>query len=146
MGSVCENVCCNVDFAPTFLDFAGLSIPSYMQGNSIRPLLRGNAPENWSEIAYHRYWMHRDPDHNAYSHYGIRNQRYKLIYWYNEGYELPGTNHGGEDREWELFDCEEDPLELFNCYAQPEYQAIVSTMKVELEKKMMEIGDEPEHL
>ena len=30
MGSVCENVCCNVDFAPTFLDFAGLSIPSYM--------------------------------------------------------------------------------------------------------------------
>ena len=146
LGSVCENVCCNVDFAPTFLDFAGLSIPSYMQGNSLRPLLRGNAPENWSEIAYHRYWMHRDPDHNAYSHYGIRNQRYKLIYWYNEGYELPGTNHGGEDREWELFDCEKDPLELFNCYAQPEYQAIVRTMKVELEKKMMEIGDEPEHL
>ena len=90
--------------------------------------------------------MHRDPDHNAYSHYGIRNQRYKLIYWYNEGYELPGTNHGGEDREWELFDCEKDPLELFNCYSKPEYQAVVSTMKVELEKKMMEIGDEPEHL
>ena len=24
-------------------------------------------PDDWSEIAYHRYWMHRDPDHNAYS-------------------------------------------------------------------------------
>ena len=90
--------------------------------------------------------MHRDPDHNAYSHYGIRNQRYKPIYWYNEGYELPGTNQCGEDREWELFDCMKDRLELFYCFAQTEYQAVVRTMKVELEKKMMEIGDEPEHL
>lgn len=146
MGSVCENVCCNVDFAPTFLDFAGLSIPNYMQGRSLRPLFRREVPGDWSEIAYHRYWMHRDPDHNAYSHYGIRNQRYKLIYWYNEGYDLPGTNHGGEDREWELFDCEKDPLELFNCYSQPEYQEVVNTMKIELLKKMREIGDEPEHL
>ena len=146
MGSVCENVCCNVDFAPTFLDFAGLSIPNYMQGRSLRPLFRREVPGDWSEIAYHRYWMHRDPDHNASSHYGIRNQRYKLIYWYNEGYDLPGTNHGGEDREWELFDCEKDPLELFNCYSQPEYQEVVNTMKIELLKKMREIGDEPEHL
>ena len=59
---------------------------------------------------------------------------------------MPGTNHGGEDREWELFDCEKDPLELFNCYSQPEYQEVVKKMKIELQKKMMEIGDEPEHL
>ena len=93
-GAVCNNIACNVDFAPTFLDFAGLTVPSYMQGRSIRQLLNGNVPEDWSEIAYHRYWMHRDPNHNAYSHYGIRDQRYKLIYWYNDGFDLPGTNHG----------------------------------------------------
>jgi arylsulfatase A-like enzyme len=90
--------------------------------------------------------MHRDPDHNAYSHYGIRNQRYKLIYWYNEGPDLPGANHGGEDREWELFDCEKDPLELFNVYAEIEYQEVVKKLRKELEKKMAEIGDEPEHI
>ncbi len=89
--------------------------------------------------------MHRDPDHNAYSHYGIRDQRYKLIYWYNEGYDLPGTNHGGEDREWELFDCQEDPLELFNVYSDPNYLDIVQNMKGMLTRKMAEIGDEPEH-
>ena len=103
--SVCKNIICNVDFAPTLLDLADLPIPNYMQGVSFRPLLEETKLENWSEIAYPRYWMHRDPDHNAYSHYGIRNQRYKLIYWYNEGYDLPDTNHGGEDKEWELFDC-----------------------------------------
>lgn len=144
-GRVCRNVICNVDFAATFLDMAGLSIPSYMQGKSFRPLLNGKTPEDWLDVAYHRYWMHRDRDHNAYSHYGIRSQRYKLIYWYNEGYELPGTNHGGEDREWELFDCEKDPLELFNVYTETAYQEIVVEMTRMLDNKMAEIGDVPEH-
>ena len=144
-GEVCKNVVCNVDFAATFLDMAGLTIPSYMQGRSFRPLLNSTVPDDWSDVAYHRYWMHRDPDHNAYSHYGIRNQRYKLIYWYNEGYDLPGTNHGGEDREWELYDCEKDPLELFNVYADPTYKDVVTDMTAQLDRKMAEIGDEPEH-
>lgn len=144
-GQVCDSVICNVDFAATFLDCAGLTIPSYMQGKSFRPLLKGAVPDDWSDVAYHRYWMHRDPDHNAYSHYGIRNQRYKLIYWYNEGYDLPGTNHGGEDREWELFDCEQDPLELFNVYEEPAYKDVVSQMTAKLDRKMAEIGDVPEH-
>ena len=144
-GTVCDNIICNVDFAPTFLDLAGLTIPTYMQGKSFRTLLNSKTPSEWQEVAYHRYWMHRDMDHNAYSHYGIRNQRYKLIYWYNEGYNLPGTNHGGEDREWELFDCIEDPLELFNLYNDEQYLKIVETMMQELETKMAEIGDEPEH-
>ena len=144
-GETCESICCNVDFAPTFLDLASLKIPSYMQGNSLLPLFKGSEPDNWPQITYHRYWMHRDPDHNAYAHYGIRTQDYKLIYWYNEGYDLPGTNHGGEDREWELFDCKKDPLELFNVYSDPHYQKVVKMMKLELKKKMAEIGDEPEH-
>ena len=143
--SVCENIACNVDFAPTFLDLAGLTIPNYMQGKSLRPLLTNKTPDDWQELAYHRYWMHRDPDHNAYAHYGIRNQRYKLIYWYNEGFDLPGTNHGGEDREWELFDCDEDPLELFNLYEDPAYQDVVAMMKNALTDKMAEIGDTPVH-
>jgi arylsulfatase A-like enzyme len=116
-----------------------------MQGRSLLPLMKGRIPENWQTVAYHRYWMHRDPDHNAYSHYGIRDQRYKLIYWYNEGYNLPGTNHGGEDREWELFDCQADPLELFNVYSDPKYVEVLQKMMEALEKKMTEIGDEPEH-
>jgi arylsulfatase A-like enzyme len=141
----CDEMVCNVDFAPTFLDYAGLKTPSYMQGSSIRPLLKKEKPDDWTEYAYHRYWMHRDANHNAYAHYGIRDKRYKLIYWYNEGYDLPGTNHGGEDREWELFDCQKDPLELFNIHADPAYQDVVKRLTAALDTKMAEIGDEPEH-
>ncbi|KAL1967570.1 hypothetical protein VTN77DRAFT_3085 [Rasamsonia byssochlamydoides] len=144
-GSVCDDIICNVDFAPTFLDFANLRQPSYMQGVSFRCLLQGKKPDDWQQVAYHRYWMHRDPIHEAYAHYGVRNQRYKLIYWYNEDFGIEGTREGGQEKEWELFDCEKDPLELFNCYHDPEYKDVVLTMTKLLEEKMAEIGDEPVH-
>ena len=144
-GQINKDICCNVDFAPTFLEYAGSVIPSYMQGESLLPLFEGKTPENWTQVAYHRYWMHKDPDHNAYAHYGVRNQRYKLIYWYNEGFDLPGTNEGGEDREWELFDCQQDPMELFNLYHDPEYALVVEEMTQVLNDKMLRIGDQIEH-
>ena len=144
-GSVCDDIICNVDFAPTFLDFASLRIPTYMQGVSFRSLLRQQTPTNWQQVAYHRYWMHRDVIHEAYAHYGVRDQRYKLIYWYNEDFGIEGTRPGGEEKEWELFDCDLDPLELFNCYHDARYAEVVTRMTKMLEDKMEEIGDEPVH-
>ncbi|CAI6089182.1 hypothetical protein V2G26_018389 [Clonostachys chloroleuca] len=144
--SVCDDIICNVDFAPTFLDFAGVRIPTYMQGVSFKSLLHGKTPEDWQQVAYHRYWMHNDVIHNAYAHYGVRDQRYKLIYWYNEDFGLEGARPGDADKkEWELFDCHEDPLELFNCYGEEKYKDVVVMMMKKLEDKMYEIGDEPVH-
>jgi len=85
-GSVIKDIVQNVDFAATMLDIAGLQVPSYMQGKSFRKVLQGETPEDWDQLAYHRYWMHRDPIHNAYAHYGVRDARYKLIYWYVPGF------------------------------------------------------------
>lgn len=144
-GAVCDDILSNVDFAATWLDYASLSIPSYMQGRSFRAICARNTPQDWKQVAYHRYWMHRDDQHNAYAHYGVRNRRYKLIYWYAEDYCLPGTREGGQEKEWELFDCEKDPLELFNLYSDPAYAAVVDDMRAELDAKMLEIGDTPEH-
>ena len=149
--SICNEIITNVDFAPTWLELAGLKIPTYMQGVSFLPLLNSRGEPSWEDfrpqkVAYHRYWMHRDETHNAYAHYGIRNKRYKLIYWYNEGFDLPGTNPGGEEeREWELFDCEKDPLELFNCWNDEKYGDVREEMVRVLEGKMEETGDVPEH-
>lgn len=147
-GSECEDIICNVDFAPMFLDFAQVKIPSYMQGVSFRSLLRGETPADWQQVAYHRYWMNNDWTHAATAHYGVRDQRYKLIYWYNQDLGVPGAappKEGEEQKEWELFDCDEDPLELFNVYHDPKYREIVKRMTVMLETKMAEIGDEPVH-
>lgn len=144
-GRVCQDIASNVDFAPTFLDLAGLTVPSYMQGRSLAPLLAGATPADWPQVAFHRYWMHRDAIHNAYAHYGIRTPRHKLVYWYNQGLGAPGAQAGGEPPEWEFFDCEDDPLELINRHDDPACAAIVRDMKRLLDRTMAEIGDEPLH-
>lgn len=148
-GTVCRDIIQNVDFAPLFLDFAQLKIPSYMQGVSFRSLLHGEAPEDWQTVAYSRYMENRDWVHSARAYYGVRDQRYKLIFWYNQSLGVPGARpplEGEDEQEWELFDCVEDPLELFNVYDEPKFADIVTSMTAKLEKKMEEIGDEPVHI
>ncbi|KAI6819015.1 hypothetical protein KC365_g12461 [Hortaea werneckii] len=140
-GSVIDDIVQNVDFAPTMLDIAGQGVPTYMQGHSFREIMKNNTPESWDQLAYHRYWMHDDPIHHAYAHYGVRDHRYKIIYWYNLGFGLEGADEGGEEKQWELFDTQEDPLEVFNVYSEPGYEQIRDDMKRKLERKMLDIGD-----
>ena len=144
-GTTSKDIACNVDFAPTFLDFAGLPQPSYMQGTSMRPVLEGKTPKDWDQVAYHRYWMHNDVIHEAWAHYGIRDQRYKLIYWYNDDLDQPGARPNDAPPEWELFDCHADPHELMNLAADPAYADIFAGMLAKLDAKMADIGDLPEH-
>jgi arylsulfatase A-like enzyme len=76
----------------------------------------------------------------------VRDQRYKLIYWYNEDFGIEGARPAdAEHKEWELFDCQEDPLELFNVYADAGYRDVVERMTRLLEDKMADIGDTPVH-
>ena len=57
-----------------------------------------------------------------------------------------GAREGDADhKEWELFDCDEDPLELFNVYHEAKYKEVREKMTKLLEEKMMEIGDEMIH-
>ena len=140
-GAVNTDMVSNVDFAQTFLDYAGVTEPNYMQGRSIRPLLEGQTPTDWTDLAYHRYWMNQDSIHNAYAHYGIRTHDYKLIYWYCDNLGEDGGQPGTDQAEWELFDLKNDPLELFNVYHDPAYAGAVKAMTAKLDAEMLRIGD-----
>ena len=145
-GSVNKDMICNVDFAQTWLDYAHAVAPNYMQGRSFRENLKGDTPQDWTDLAYHRYWQNQDWIHNAYAHYGIRTHQYKIIYWYNEDLGEKGANPGDyAEKEWELFDLEKDPLELNNVYHDPAYQEVVQEMTAKLNAEMLRIGDVPEH-
>jgi arylsulfatase A-like enzyme len=145
-GGVNRDMVCNVDFAPTFLDYAGITTPNYMQGRSFRANMAGHTPADWTDVAYHRYWMNQDSIHNAYAHYGIRTERYKLIYWYNEAMDEPGANEPSfAEKDWELFDLERDPCELNNIYHHPDYASVVQEMTEKLNAEMLRIGDVPRH-
>ncbi|MFP3897351.1 MAG: sulfatase [Anaerolineales bacterium] len=140
-GSINDDIMLNVDFAPTFLDFAGLDVPEAFQGRSFRPLLRGRTPSDWRQSMYYRYWMHK-AHHNVYAHYGLRTKRHKLIYYYNDALGQPGAIDENYDPEWELFDLKEDPHELNSVYDDPDYANVVRELKDELHRLQRELGDE----
>lgn len=148
-GSVTQSMALNVDFAETFLDYANIDVPQDMQGKSLRPLLNGKTPDGWQTSMYYRYWMHKDHDHNVYAHYGLRTQKYKLIYYYADKLDTPGSYcknelgeiGGPETPEWELFDLTKDPQELCSVYDKPEYADIIRELKEELYKRKNELKD-----
>ncbi|MHA6480921.1 sulfatase family protein [Paenibacillus sp. strain BS8-2] len=140
-GTAADRIAVNVDFAPTFLELAGLPIPADMQGASFVPLLRGENPEGWRRSMYYRYWEHMSPPHRVYSHYGLRTERYKLIYYYSESLGSTGALDDPKEKEWELFDLEVDPAEMRSVYAEPEYAAIVKQLKEELYALKLELKD-----
>ncbi len=143
-GTVSKAILTNVDFAPTLLDFAGLPIPTEMQGTSARSVLRGKTPPDWQQSVYYRYWMHKS-GHNVQSHYGVRTADFKLIYYYGKGLGFPGTSDEETEPEWELFDLKKDPNELNNVYNNPAYADTVAELTAELNRLQTHFGDKPEH-
>jgi len=142
-GSASGDIVLNVDFAPTFLELAGIPIPDDIQGNSFRSVLQGRTPPDWQQSMYYRYWMHRDKDHNIWAHYGVRTLRHKLIYFYNDPLGQPGARGPSDPPEWELFDLEVDPFEMNNVYSDPAYTDVVAELTGELARLQRAVGDEP---
>ena len=142
-GSVCEEIVTNVDFAQTFLEAAGTEAPPDMQGRSLVPLLQGQTPPDWPKSMYYRYWMHRDRDHNVFSHLGVRTIRHKLICFYNDPLDQPGAQAPADPPEWELYDLEADPFEINNLYGQPGTAAITEDLKAELRRLIQAARDIP---
>jgi arylsulfatase A-like enzyme len=107
----------NIDNAPTILELAGLPVPSDMQGRSLVPLFHGNTPADRQRSMYYHYYEFAPP-HWVLPHYGIRTERYKLIYYYTVN-------------EWDLFDLENDPDEMENLFfwsgvkIHPDYETIL---------------------
>lgn len=46
----------NIDYAPTFLEIAGVEIPDDIQGESILPLLKGEHPADWRNSLYYHFY------------------------------------------------------------------------------------------
>ncbi len=117
----------NLDFAPTFLDYAGVEIPEDMQGESMRPLLSGES-DQWRKAVYYTYYEYPSI-HMVKRHYGVATDRYKLIHFY---YDID---------EWELYDLETDPNEMTNVYDDPSYADVRKDMHQKLDSIRSYYGD-----
>jgi arylsulfatase A-like enzyme len=126
-GSVSDELVSNVDFAETFLDVAGVSIPSEMQGRSLVSLLKGETPDDWRKSFYYHYYEFPRP-HHVRPHYGVVTDRYKLVRFYG-----PDVDY------WELFDRQTDPLELKSVYDETSYAAVRKELEGELVRLRAEL-------
>ena len=116
-----QNIVLNLDFAPSFLDYAGVDIPDHMQGRSLRSLTKGES-KDWRTSMYYEYFEYPHGWHSVKKHYGVRTDRYKLIHY-----------HTDLD-EWELFDLEKDPMEMKNLYGDPANKEIQQQLQEELNR------------
>ena len=82
--SECNQMVQNIDFAPTFLDLAGLKKPAYMPGTSLQPLFAGQPVRKWRKSLYYHYYDYPNY-HLVRKHDGVRTERYKLIHFYGKG-------------------------------------------------------------
>lgn len=129
--SVNNDMVSNIDFAETFLELAGVDVPSDMQGRSMVPVLLGKTPSNWRKEHYYHYYEYPG-SHMVKRHYGVSTARYKLIHYY---YDID---------EWELYDIEADSLEMNNVYNDPEYSNVQRAMHRKLKKLMKKYNDSEE--
>ena len=131
----------NTDFAPTILALAGLEKPETMHGQSFVPLLKGRTPADWPKSTYYRYWMHM-AHHDNPAHFGVRTQKYKLIFFYGQNYKTRGTKPTQPG--WELYDMKNDPHEMNNLYGDARYADVVKKLKAELLRLRKEYNETDE--
>jgi len=140
-GKRIDDIILNIDFSALLADYANVEKPTFIQGESFRENLEGETPENWRQSMYYRYWLHQT---NRPGHFGIRNKRYKLAFFYGQNLDMLGAQRENTEPAWEFYDLQEDPHENNNAYNDEEYADIIAEMKVELLKLRTETGDTDE--
>lgn len=157
-GTVCNKLVQNIDYAPTFLDLAGISKPKELPGRSLTPLFKaGDKVKGWRNSIYYHYYDY-PTYHMVRKHDGVRTDRYKLIHFYGEGgldavkenkyQRQPGTREHGcmtyltslgyfEPKDSavnynELYDLQADPHEQNNLYGKPGYEKITKQLQKQL--------------
>jgi arylsulfatase A-like enzyme len=98
-GSSTQKLALNTDFLPTFTDLAGIKTPSYVDGRSLRPVLKGSAV-NWRTAILLETRYSTD----SMNYRGIRT---------SDGSKY--VEYRGDFRE--LYNLKKDPYELHNGYA-----------------------------
>lgn len=108
------------DLFPTVCQMTGLETPVGVEGQSLVPILRGQEPKV------------RDYVMGVYRHFQrmVREPRWKLI-----KYNVKGEKHT------QLFDLQNDPLEMANLADDPACQAHRQRLETLLEKARQEAGD-----
>lgn len=107
-----------VDIYPTLCDLAGIEIPAFTDGKSLKPIMTGDK-EKVKDFAISQY-----PRGNNRMGYSLRNERYRYTAWfqieYRKGEKASPEKLIGE----ELYDYQKDALETKNLADEKSYSDV----------------------
>ncbi len=144
-GSVVNDLLLNIDFADTFLDYAGARGKLKCQGESFRNVLKNHSKSDCNsdecaatarnkgyDAVYYRYWD-APSEHYVFPHSGVRTERYKLAKFIDI--------ENSDSIYYELYDLEKDPNELHNIFDKPEYSDIQNELFAKMEELRIKYED-----
>lgn len=119
-----------IDFAPTFLDACGISVPEEMQGVSFKKLFDGKMHPDWRNSLYYQYYEY-PAEHAVRRHCAVSfrshdgKEDWKLLHFYKEDV-------------WELYNLNADPTETQNLYESSGTEKITALLKNEMARLQKE--------
>jgi arylsulfatase A-like enzyme len=150
-GRVCDAMISQIDVFPTLCELLGIERPSWVEGKSFLPVLRGDVKEIndevFAEVTYHAAY---EPKR------AVRTQRWKYIRRYGDKKTpvLPNCDDSLSKNVWvefgwkqhvlakeDLFDMVFDPGEHQNLATDPAYQNVLTEMRGRLDAWMKRTED-----
>lgn len=150
-GQVCDAMVSHTDVFPTICDLLDISHPDWLQGESLMPLVGGEAEqindEIFAEVTYHAAY---EPQR------AVRTQRWKYIRRFEDrfGPVLPNCDDSPSKDEWlqhgwhdrrpaseQLYDLVFDPNESHNLAYEPPTTEVLDEMRGRLDRWMMATDD-----
>lgn len=122
---LCSAKVLNLDLPATFLDWAGAEIPSRYQGQSLRPLVEGETPDNWRQDTFHEHFAVRN---RIPAFEGVRTDDFKYArYIDEENFEV-------------LYNLKQDPNELINIVSDPQYAETLNDLRQRTDQYVTQYG------
>ena len=150
-GRAIDAMVSHIDIFPTLCDLLDINLPTWLQGRSMLPLLRGEADsiraELFAEVSYHAAY---EPKR------AVRTERYKYIRRYDKRVSpvLSNIDDGHAKSAWldagyaerapapeQLYDTMLDPNERLNLADDPERAAPLADMRARLDRWMRDTDD-----
>ncbi len=143
-----EELASNIDILPTLCDACGIQTPDNVAGQSFLPLLKRKASYKARDAIFAEKTFHNIYDPQR----AIRTEKWKYIRYFEEQLMEDLRLATMTQRHWwkerwvrtdveQLFDCENDPLEMHNLAKDPACQNILLDMRTRLYTWMVETSD-----